>query len=96
MTSAIEHEATIEIVKAQTAGTAPALLDAMLALIEGLRARVTEEDEEVAYLRRVEAAAERAHDYHRSGKFNDPEYDDEWDARIMVERLDELGEALSS
>lgn len=96
MISTIEHQAMIEIVKAQMSMTAPALLDAMLALVEHLRARANEEDEEVQRLRRVEAAAESAYSYHRFGKFNDPEFDDDWDAKIMLERLDDLGDALAS
>lgn len=94
MSAATEHAVAIELAKAQAAGSVPNIAEALLALVDELRAADAEREAEMKRLRDIERAAERAWDYHRMGKFYDPDYDDEWDSTIMIERLDALGEAL--
>ncbi|GEM_PF-5691195 len=94
MSSATEHAVAIELAKVQASNSVPEIAEALLALVDELRTADAERDAELKRLQDIERAAERAWDYHRMGKFNDPNYDDEWDSTIMIERLDALGEAL--
>nr|WP_086491245.1 hypothetical protein [Novosphingobium panipatense] len=94
MSAATEHTVAIELAKAQAAGSVPRIAEVLLALVDELRAADVEQDAEMKRLRDIERAAERAWDYHRMGKFDDPDYDDDWDSTIMIERLDALGEVL--
>ena len=96
MSAATEHTVAIELARAQAAGSVPSIAEALLTLVDELRAADAERDAEMRRLRDIERAAERAWDYHRMGKFSDPEYDDEWDSKIMIERLDALGNALGA
>lgn len=94
MTDATEHAVAIELAKAQAAGTVTPLVEALLTLVAKLRCIRADDDAEVQRLLGIERAAEAAYSYHVAGRLDD-EWD-EWDAKTMIERMEALGNALSS
>lgn len=90
-----EHNVAIEVAKAQAAGAIPAIAKSLLELVDELRKRADDQEAELQRLYLIEEEARCVFQYHRSGRFGDPNYDEFWEANDMIEKLESLGKALA-
>lgn len=90
-----EHDVAIEVAKAQAAGAIPAIAQSLMELVEDLRRRADDQGAELSRLYMIEEEARCVFQYHRSGRFGTAEFNEEWDANDMIEKLERLGKALA-
>ncbi|QNG44670.1 hypothetical protein [Sphingobium yanoikuyae] len=89
-----EHDAAIEIAKAQAAGTIPAIAQSLIELVDDLRRQADDQEAELKRLYLIEEEARCVFQYHRSGRFGTDDFNEAWDADDMIEKLESLGKAL--
>ncbi len=89
-----EHDAAIEIAKAQAAGTIPGIAQSLIELVDDLRRQTDDQEAELKRLYLIEEEARCVFQYHRSGRFGTDDFNEAWDADDMIEKLESLGKAL--